>query len=328
MQTLGFAPRQEALLSTLTMDVLRSHEIEGAFLNPDQVRSSVARRLGIETAGMVDSPRNVDSVVEMTLDAVRRYAEPLTEQRLLGWQAGLFPQGFNGIHKVAAGVYRRNDVYIYSGPMGRETEHYKGPPAETVPDDMRRFLTWFEDGAKIDPVLKSGIAHFWFVSIHPFEDGNGRVARAISDMQLARAEDSPERYYSVSSQILKERKGYYAALEKAQSGDGEITGWLLWFLACLRAALSASEAQIEKIMRISRFWDAHPASTLNERQVRVLKLLLNHFEGKLTSASWAKICRCSTDTALRDIRGLVATGVLEKDAAGGRSSAYHLIENG
>ncbi len=325
MEALGFTPRAEAELQTQTLDVLKSSEIEGVFLNPDQVRSSVARRLGIDIANQVPAGRDVEGVVEMMVDASQNYSQQLIQERLFGWHAALFPTGRSGIHTITVGAWRDNEngpMQIVSGPMGSERVHFVAPEAPALEGEMSSFLAWLNGGANTDPVLKSAIAHFWFVTIHPFDDGNGRIARAIADMLLARADGTPQRFYSMSAQIMKERKEYYKILEETSKGTLDITGWLVWFLNCLDHSLAASAETLGAILAKTRFWDKNTGAPLNTRQRLMVNKLLDGFEGKLTSSKWAKIAKCSQDTALRDIQGLMDSGVLVKEAAGGRSTSY------
>jgi Fic family protein len=331
MQGLGFGLRSEAMLRTLTEDVLKSSEIEGEILDRDQVRSSLARRLGMDIGGLVPADREVEGVVEMMLDATQNYADALTDGRLFGWHAALFPMGRSGMHKIAVGAWRDDragPMQVISGPVGRERVHYQAPKAGRVPQDMAAFLAWFNGQGEIDPVLKAGVAHLWFVTIHPFEDGNGRIARAIADMQLARSEDSPQRFYSMSAQIRQERNAYYEILEATQKDDLDITGWLAWFLACLGRAIDGAEGILAGVLKKARFWEKHRADTLNDRQRDMLNRLLDGFEGKLTSSKWAAIEKCSPDTALRDITGLLERGILVRDEGGGRSTSYSLARAG
>jgi len=329
MERLGFALQSEATLQTLTLDVLKSSEIEGELLDAGQVRSSIARRLGIDIAGMVTADRHVEGVVEMMLDATQHFAQPLTEERLFSWHAALFPTGRSGMHKIIVGAWRDNPphdpIQVLSGPMGKETIHYEAPAAELLPDEMKRFLQWFNESTNTDPVLKAAIAHVWFVTIHPFDDGNGRIARAVADMQLARADGTAQRFYSMSAQTRKERNAYYTTLEKTQRGDLDITGWLEWFLQCLARALNASEEILSSVFKKAFFWKAHEKTIFNQRQVLLLNKLLDGFEGKLTTSKWSKISKCSHDTALRDINDLIEKKVLVKEEAGGRSSSYVLV---
>lgn len=324
MNALGFSTKEEAKLTMLTLDVVKSSEIEGELLNYEQVRSSIARRLGINIAGLVPADRNVDGVVDMMLDATQNYLNPLTEERLFGWHAALFPTGFSGMHKITAGSYRSSEMQIVSGAMGKEKIHYEAVPPQLVKTEMDKFLAWFNDEVTLDPVLKAAIAHFWFIIIHPFDDGNGRIARAISDMYLTRAENSPDRFYSMSSQILAERKQYYEVLQKVQHSNGDITEWLNWFFHCLKKALLETENTLQKILRKAAFWKIHEKTSLNERQRLLLNKLLNGFDGKLKSSKWAKIAKCSPDTALRDIKDLIIKGILQQEQSGGRSTNYEL----
>lgn len=327
MEALGFSLRSEAVLQAMTLEALKSNEIEGEMLNADQVRSSIARRLGMEIVGLIPSDRHVEGVVEMMLDATQHYDQPLTEDRLFGWHSALFPAGRSGMQSIVAGAWRDNrsgPMQVVSGPMGRERVHFEAPAAEVLPDEMKRFLDWFNAGTSIDPVVKAAIAHLWFVTVHPFDDGNGRMARTIADMQLARADGTAQRFYSMSAQIRRERNAYYEALENTQKGTLDITAWLGWFLGCLSRALAATEQSLTGVLRKARFWEAHAAKPLNERQRRLLNKLLDGFEGKLTSSKWAKTAKCSQDTAARDITHLTDLGILHKDAAGGRSTSYSL----
>lgn len=324
MNTLGFATKEEAMLTTLTLDVIKSSEIEGEKLDYEQVRSSIARRLGIHIAGLVPANRNVEGVVEMMLDATQNYPNPLTNERLFGWHSALFPTGHSGMHKIEVGRYRTGEMQIVSGAMGKERVHYEAVPANKVKGEMDKFLKWFNDHSPIDPVLKSAIAHFWFIIIHPFDDGNGRIARAISDLMLARADGTRERYYSMSSQILIERKQYYEILQKVQHSSSDITDWLDWFLHCLENALLATETTLQKILRKTEFWKIHENTEVNERQRLVLNKLFDGFDGKLKSSKWAKIAKCSPDTALRDIKDLMDKRILRQEQPGGRSTNYEL----
>lgn len=325
MQSLGFSLMEEAILNTLTMDVLKSTEIEGEILDKEQVRSSIARKLGMEVAGLVKTSRSVDGVVEMMLDATQNYSASLTEQRLFGWHASLFPTGYSGMYEIETGKYRTGEMEVISGAMGREKIHYEAPQPEIIPKEMNNFLGWFNGEFNIDPVLKAGLAHFWFVTIHPFDDGNGRIARAITDLQLARSDNSSQRFYSMSNQILIERKEYYEILEKTQRGDRDITPWLEWFLLCLERSLVNSKNILHSVFEKAKFWELHKEALLNDRQRTMLNKLMDGFEGKLTSSKWAKITKTSPDTALRDIQDLVRKGILQKEAQGGRSTNYELV---
>ena len=328
MEGLGFPLRSEAVLQTLTQDVVKSSEIEGEVLNRDQVRSSLARHLGMDIGALTPADRGVEGVVEMMLDATQKFDAPLTVERLFGWHAALFPGGRSGLHRIRAGAWRDDasgPMQVVSGAYGRERVHYEAPPAARVDGDMAGLLAWLEAKDGVDPVLRAGLAHLWFVTIHPFEDGNGRIARAIADMALARSESSPQRFYSMSSQIRLERKAYYDMLEATQKrGDLDVTPWLEWFLGCLDRAFDGAETTLVQVLRKARFWDRHAGATFNERQRSMINRLLDGFEGKLTSSKWAKIEKISPDTALRDISDLVGRGVLARDPAGGRSTSYSL----
>jgi Fic family protein len=349
MESLGFALRSEALLETLTLDIIKSSEIEGEVLDAHQVRSSIARKLGLDIAGLVSSDRHIDGVVEMMLDATQNFNKALTQDRLCGWHASLFPGGYSGLHKIITGAWRDDShgpMRVVSGPVGHEKVHFEAPPAARLENEMKAFLVWFNGSTSltmnhkeaIDAVLKSGIAHLWFVTIHPFDDGNGRIARAITDMQLARADGSAQRFYSMSARIRKERKAYYDVLEKMQkntfddntgswsagSEGFDVTPWLEWFLGCLDRALESTEDTLADVFRKARFWELHPVGSINERQQAMINKLFEGFEGKLTSSKWAQIAKCSQDTAHRDILDLVEKGILVKDSAGGRSTSYSL----
>ncbi len=326
MASLGFSMKEEALLSTLTTDVIKSSEIEGETLNYEQVRSSIARRLGMEYAGMTPATRDVDGVVEMMLDATQNYEEQLTEERLFGWHAALFPSGWSGMQRIDSGCYRKGIMQVVSGPMGKEKIHYLAPAPERVKQEMDLFLEWFNAESKQDAVLKAAISHFWFIIIHPFDDGNGRIARTLSDMLLARSEDSSQRFYSLSNQVLIEKKGYYAVLQKVQHSNGDITEWLNWFLNCLHHALESTEKTMFKVLQKADFWDRHKETLLNRRQRLMLNKLLDGFDGKLRTSKWTKITKCSADTALRDIKDLIDKGILRKEKSGGRSTNYEVID--
>ena len=331
MQALGFPLREEAVLKILTEDVLKSSEIEGEILDRDQVRSSIARRLGVAAAALPPADRNVEGVVEMMLDATQKYKEKLTSERLFGWHASLFPTGRSGMRKIIVGAWRdekSGPMQVVSGDYGRERVHYEAPIAGRLDMEMQAFLDWFNGKDDTDPVLKAALAHLWFVTIHPFEDGNGRIARAIADMSLARSEDSPQRFYSMSAQIQLERKAYYDILEATQKGDLNITSWMEWFLGCLDRAFDGADEILGNVFTKAEFWKKHSAVTLNERQRDVINRLLDGFAGKLTSSKWATVEKCSPDTALRDIADLVERGILTKDAGGGRSTSYSLVEDG
>jgi Fic family protein len=328
MQALGFRLREEAVLQTLTEDVVKSSEIEGEILDKDQVRSSIARRLGMDAAALPSADRN-EGVVEMMLDATQKYQEELTQDRLFAWHASLFPTGRSGMRKITVGAWRdekSGPMQVVSGPQGRERVHYEAPAAGRLDAEMQEFLKWFNGADDTDPVLRAALAHLWFVTIHPFEDGNGRIARAIADMSLARSEESTQRFYSMSAQIRIERNAYYDILESTQKGDLDITPWMEWFLGCLDRAFDGTENTLAVVFKKADFWKKHAAAKLNERQRDMLNLLLDGFEGKLTSSKWALIEKCSPDTALRDIVDLVERGILTKDPGGGRSTSYSLAQ--
>jgi Fic family protein len=327
INALGFSIKEETMLATLTLDVLKSSEIEGELLDYEQVRSSIARRLGLEYAAMVYPDRNVEGVVEMMLDATQNYQEILDEERLFAWHAALFPTGRSGMYKIDVGKYRKEEMQVVSGAMGKEKIHYQAPPAEQVKQEMDNFIEWFNKDTKLDYVVKSAIAHFWFIIIHPFDDGNGRIARAISDLLLARSDGSSQRFYSLSNQILTERKTYYETLQKVQFKNGNITEWLIWYLNCLYRALKNTEQIIDKVLYKADFWDKHQNTELNARQRLMLNKLLDGFTGKLKTSKWAKITKCSQDTALRDIKDLIKKGILRQEKSGGRSTNYELVKN-
>jgi Fic family protein len=330
MEGLGFRLRAEASLKTLTTDVIKSSAIEGEVLDAAQVRSSIARRLGLDFGGHAKISRDVEGVVEMMLDATQNYAKPLTEERLFGWHASLFPTGRSGMKRIAVGAWRKAEadpMQVVSGPMGRERVHFEAPTAHRIPGEMAAFLDWLGSKTGIDPVLMAGVAHFRFVTIHPFEDGNGRISRAIADMALARAEGTNERFYSMSAQIEAEKKQYYLNLEQSQKGETDITSWLEWFLGCLGRAVAGAEEGLAGVLRKARIWDRiNGLSSINERQRKVINRLLDGFEGKLSTSKYAKLADCSADTALRDIVALIERGILVQDKAGGRSTSYRLVE--
>ena len=328
MDELGFKFKQEATLSTLTNDVVKSSAIEGEYLNPKEVRSSVARRLGVEFAGLVPTSRDVDGIVEMMLDATQQFAGTLTQGRLFGWHAALFPTGHSGLRRIAVGKWRSGNsdpMRVVSGSFGHEKVHLEAPSADRLEREMSKFLEWFELSDRTDPVLRSGIAHLWFVTIHPFEDGNGRIARAISDMALARSDGISDRFYSLSTQLESERREYYAQLERQQRGTPEITSWLDWFLDCIGRALSGAENALESILFKARLWSKINRQPINDRQ----RLIINHmleegFEGHMNTSKYAKLAKCSTDSALRDIQFLTVRGIFVKNPGGGRSTSYRL----
>jgi Fic family protein len=326
MNSLGFFAKEEATLTALTLDVVKSSEIEGELLNYNEVRSSIARRLGINTAGLVSSSRHIEGIVEMMLDATQRFSLPLTEERLFGWHAALFPTGYSGPYLIEVGKYRTGEMQVVSGAMGKEKVHYKAVSPELVKTEMDKFLDWFNNEKSLDLVLKAAIAHFWFIIIHPFDDGNGRIGRAITDMLLASAEGSGERFYSMSSQILAERKRYYEVLQKVQHSAGDITEWMDWFLHCLKNAMLSTEKTTQKIVRKAAFWKTHEHTPINERQRIIINKLLEDFEGKLQTSKWAKIVKTSTDTALRDIKDLIEKGILKQTLEGGRNVNYEFMD--
>lgn len=327
MEALGFSLRAETTLQALTLEVVKSSEIEGEILNGDQVRSSIARRLGMDIGALAPVDRNIEGVVEMMLDATQKFAAPLTAERLCGWHAALFPTGHSAMRKIAVGRWRDDStgpMQVFSGPLGRERVHFTAPAAERLEKEMSAFLQWFDGATTTDPVLRAALAHLWFVTIHPFEDGNGRIARTLADMALARSEQSAQRFYSMSAQIRIERSGYYDVLEKTQKSELDITPWLEWFLSCLNRAFDETENSLGSVLGKARFWETHGQKSLNDRQRLMLNKLLDGFEGKLNTSKWAAIAKCSQDTALRDILDLVARGVLAKDQGGGRSTSYSL----
>jgi Fic family protein len=327
MESLGLKLRQEALLKTLTEDVLTSSEIEGEHLDEGQVRSSIARRLGMDIGGLKPVDRNVEGVVEMTLDATAHYEQPLTAERLFAWHASLFPAGRSGMRRIRVGTWRDDGsgpMQVVSGAVGRERVHFEAPVAGRIDHEIKLFLDWLNEKAENDWVVKAGLAHLWFVTIHPFDDGNGRIARAIADLALARSEQCTQRFYSMSAQIRQERAAYYEILEKTQTGTMNVTPWLVWFLGCLGRAIAGSQTVLGAVLSKARFWEATADFTPNERQRGVLNRLLDGFDGKITTMKWAKLAKCSHDTALRDIAALVERGMLVRNPEGGRSTSYAL----
>ncbi|MBO9636306.1 MAG: Fic family protein [Chitinophagaceae bacterium] len=328
LESLGFHLQTETSLQNLTLEIVSSSEIEGEFLSKEQVRSSISRKLGLDIAGLVPSDRNVDGIVEMMLDATQGFEKPLTRSRLLGWHASLFPTGYSGMYKITTGNWRNNakddPMQVVSGPMGRKTVHFQAPDSDRLESEMEKFLHWFNADQQLDPVLKAAIAHLWFVTIHPFDDGNGRIARTIADMLLTRSDGTALRFYSMSNQIKLERKDYYSILESTQKDELDITEWISWFLQCLNRSIIASGNTLAIIFRKTRFWDQPVTNSLNERQRLLLNEMLDGSDGKLNSSKWAKIAKCSQDTAIRDIQDLISKGILEKEAAGGRSTSYVL----
>jgi Fic family protein len=325
MESIGFHLLEQTILETLTQDVVKSSEIEGEILDSSQVRSSVARQLGIEQAALGLPDRHIDGVVKMILDATQNFDKPLTKERLFSWHMALFPEGRSGLKKITIGTWRKGPVYVVSGQMGKEKIHFEAPSAERVDDEMQSFLKWINEEHSMDLVLKAALAHLWFVTIHPFDDGNGRIGRAIADLLLARSEKSSHRFYSLSQQIQIERKRYYTILEQTQRGILDVTSWIEWFLGCLERAIQEAFGVLETVRDKARFWEMVANVVLNERQRKVLNRLLDGFEGKLTSLKWAKMTKCSQDTAHRDIVDLIEKGILVKNAEGGRNSSYSLV---
>lgn len=324
VELLGFKLKDEANLETLIQDVVQSSEIEGEILNPEQVRSSIATRLGLDNSSLTHPDRHIDGVVEMMLDATQNSDKTLSEERLFNWHGALFPTGRSGLYKIEIAKWRSGDMQVVSGGMGREIVHFEAPKAEKLVEEMTKLINWFNTELSIDPVLKAAIAHLWFVTIHPFDDGNGRIARAITDMQLSKADGVNQRFYSMSAQIKNERKGYYDILEKTQKGDSEITAWIVWFLKCLQKAILSSNTIIDKVVKKHHFWTINASKISNDRQRLMLNKLMDNFEGNLTSSKWAKMTKVSADTALRDITDLVNKGVILKADSGGRSTNYEL----
>lgn len=329
MLGLGFPLQDEAELQTFTIDALKTSEIEGEYFDREQVRSSVARRLGMDIGSSLPADRHVEGMVEMLLDATRNCAAELNVERLFGWHSALFPTGYSGMYKIEVGGWRTPEagpMQVVSGPLGRETVHFEAPDSEKVPEEMEVFLQWFKEERAMDPVLKAAVAHFWLVTVHPFDDGNGRIARAVADLQLARADESNQRFYSMSAQIQRERKAYYAVLEKTQHGRLDITDWMVWFLSCLDRALLLAEENLEAVLRKAKYWASFKEKKLNERQRAMLNKMMDGFEGKLNTSKWAKMTKVSPDTALRDIQDLERQGVLVREEAGGRSTHYRLVD--
>lgn len=330
MENIGFDLNNESNLETLTLDVVKSSEIEGEILDSEQVRSSIARRLGLDIPGLIESDRNVEGMVDMMMDAVQNYTKPLSAERLFDWHSALFPMGKSGMYRISVGDWRNDatgPMQVISGPIGKETVHFQAPDASLIPQEMEAFINWFNSNDDLEPVIKAGLAHLWFVTIHPFDDGNGRIARALTDMLLARSDGSQRRFYSLSAQVRLERKGYYEILESVQNDDLDITQWLIWFLKCLLNALNSSDNILAKIFKKAHFWKQHSSTEINQRQRLMINKLLNGFEGNLTTSKWAKIAKCSQDTALRDIQDLIAKKILRKTQSGGRSTNYELIIN-
>ena len=325
----GLALRDQASLAALTEDVVKTSEIEGEVLNVESVRSSIARRLGVDIGALLPADRHIEGVVEMVLDATSRSAEPLTAERLFGWHAALFPTGYSGMSKIAIGQWRDDadgPMQVVSGPVGRRKVHFQAPPADALPVEVARFLAWANKDTGEPALIRAGLAHLWFVTLHPFDDGNGRIARAVGDLFLARVDGSSQRFYSLSAQIQRERKNYYDMLERTQKGMLDVTGWLSWFLGTLGRAVASAQTSLDAVLLKARFWQHWAGTPLNERQAKLLNRLLDGFEGKLTSSKWAAIAKCSPDTALRDITQLLELGVLKKSPGGGRSTNYELSD--
>lgn len=326
LSALGFSIQDEAVLENLTLEVVKSSEIEGENLNLSQVRSSIALRLGIPTANVTSSTRYIDGIVEMMLNATQHFDAELTDERLFGWHNVLFPSGMSGLYKIDVGRYRSHEMQVVSGPMGHEQVHYQAPEPERIADEMKRFVTWINHDDSLDPVMKAAVAHLWFVTIHPFDDGNGRIARALTEMLLARSDNNARRFYSMSNQIQIDKKQYYKVLEMTQKGSGDITEWLLWFLKCLQSSLDSTDMTLKSVMAKARFWESHNEMRFNDRQKKIINMLHDGFFGNLNTSKWAKITKCSTDTALNDINDLVKKGILQKNEGGGRSTSYSLVQ--
>ncbi len=327
MESLGFELREEAVLETLTDDIVKSSAIEGKFLNPDEVRSSVARRLGLDISGLAESSLDLEGLVEMMLDATQKYEAPLTKDRLCGWHAALFPTGRSGMYKITVGAWRNDEqgpMQVVSGPMGSEKVHYTAPESKRLESEMNLFIQWFNSDNGMEPVIKSAISHLWFVSIHPFDDGNGRIARAVANSQLARADRTKQRFYSMSAQIMKSKKEYYSILESTQKGSLDVSQWLVWYFERLIEALESTDEALSKVLVKARFWEIHKTTQLNERQLKMINILLGDFIGKMHSSKWAKMTKVHRDTARRDIQDLIEKGILSDSGEGGRSTNYIL----
>ncbi len=325
LSALGFNLQHSTALENLSLDIIKSSEIEGETLSLEQVRSSVARRLGLDTSGMVVPSRYVEGIVDMMMDATHNYQQAMTDERLFGWHNVLFPNGRSGLYTIEVAKYRTGEMQVVSGAFGKEKVHFQAPQAERVPEEMKRFLHWLNEETTIQPILKAAIAHFWFVTIHSFDDGNGRIARALTDMLLAKADNSSLRFYSMSNVIHLHRKEYYAILEQTQQGDGDLTTWLVWFLGRLQEAMKASEDTLQSVVNKMHFWEQNTHVEMNARQRKILNLLLDGFEGNMNTSRWSRICSCSRDTALKDATDLVAKGILRKSESGGRSTKYELV---
>lgn len=325
----GLALRDQASLAALTEDVVKTSEIEGEQLNIESVRSSIARRLGVDIGALAPVDRHVEGVVEMILDATTNCHAVVTPERLLSWHAALFPTGYSGLARIRIGAWRddaNGPMQVVSGPIGRQRVHFEAPSAESLDIEMRRLLAWINGAPNEPPLIRAGLGHLWFVTLHPFDDGNGRIARALGDLLLARADGAPQRFYSLSAQTQRERKGYYEILERTQKGSLDVTEWLAWFLATLHRAIDQAQVPLDAVLAKARFWQRFAGVPMNERQIKLLNRLLDGFEGKLTTSKWAAIAKCSSDTALRDVSELLSQGVLRKSTAGGRSTSYELAE--
>lgn len=326
MSLMGFDTKAQSQLNNLILDVVKTSEIEGDRLDYEQVRSSIARKLGMSEGGLSPTNRHIEGIVEMLLDSTQHFQQPLSHERLFGWHAALFPTGYSGMYKIEVGSYRRGEMEVVSGALGRQKVHYRAILAQNVTQEMDRFVTWFNETINLDPIIKSAIAHFWFIIIHPFDDGNGRIARALSDMLLARADGTTERHYSLSTQIMIEQTRYYKVLQQVQHSDGDLTDWMIWFLNRLKNSLLTSEQTLETVIYKVNFWNRNAEANFNSRQRLVLNKLLDGFVGKLQTSKWAKIAKCSKDTALRDIKDLIEMGVLKQEEGGGRSTNYELSQ--
>lgn len=324
VELLGFELKDEANFENLIQDVIQTSEIEGEILNPQLVRSSIATRLGLEYSGLEQSDRHVDGIVELMLDATQNDNKTLTDERLFGWHAALFPTGRSGMHKIEVGNWRSGDMQVVSGGMGREIVHYEAPKTEQLALEMKQFVDWYNDEQNLESLLKAAVAHLWFITIHPFDDGNGRIARAITDMQLSKSDGVNQRFYSMSTEINKQKKSYYTILERTQKGDLDITEWIIWFLECLKNSILYSNIIVDKVVRKHQFWVKYAGRISNERQQIMLNKLMDNFEGNLNTSKWAKMAKTSPDTALRDITDLINKGILIKADSGGRSTHYIL----
>jgi Fic family protein len=330
MQTLGLELRDQATLQVLTEEVIKTSEIEGEHFDPEDVRSSIARRLGLDIGALAPADRHIDGVVEMVIDATSNHPLPLTPDRLFEWHAALFPTGYSGMLPICTGRYRDDStgpMQVVSGPIGRQRVHFEAPPENSLNDEMSRLLAWFNHDQKDDPLVKAGIAHLWFVTVHPFDDGNGRIARAVCDMALARADQSAQRFYSLSAQIQRERRDYYDILERTQKGSLDVTDWLVWFLGCLLRALQGADLTLSRVLLKANLWQRWAGIPLNGRQIKLINRMADGFEGRLTSSKYASLAKCSPDTALRDINELLSLGILTKMPGGGRSTGYELARD-